>query len=150
MKWATLFLLPRLFGFVAAIGQRPTVGFVPSNNALKLASLGNAVQIIIDSGDWKGVHRAAQDLAHDFGRVTGTNGTIDFKLTNARASNNSQPGSERVAIIAGTLTKSPIIDGLVKSGKIDADAIYDKWEAFTSTIVESPAADIHRALVIAG
>jgi hypothetical protein len=46
--------------------------------------------------------------------------------------------------------KSKIIDDLVKAGKLDVSGIKGKWEAFSSSVVESPVAGCAKALVIAG
>ena len=46
--------------------------------------------------------------------------------------------------------KSPLIDGLVKSGKLNADAISGKWESFIITTVTNPLPGVDQALVIAG
>jgi hypothetical protein len=48
------------------------------------------------------------------------------------------------------LGKSPLIDGLAKSGKINAEAISGKWESFIIVTVANPLPGIDRALVIAG
>ena len=41
-----------------------------------IASHGRSATIYIDPKDWKGVNRAAKDLANDIGKVTGTNSTV--------------------------------------------------------------------------
>ena len=56
----------------------------------------------------------------------------------------------KFAVIIGTLGKSPLIDGLVKSGKLNADAISGKWESFIITTVANPLPGVDQALVIAG
>jgi hypothetical protein len=55
--------------------RKPTVAFAAGNGTL-LASRSTPVTIHADAADWPGVLRAAHDLAIDFGRVTGTNGTL--------------------------------------------------------------------------
>ena len=55
--------------------RKPTVTTSTGNGTL-LASRGSPVSIHADAADWPGVLRAAHDLAIDFGRVTGTNGTL--------------------------------------------------------------------------
>jgi hypothetical protein len=96
--------------------------------------------IFLDQADWPGVLRAGADLQADVERVTGIKPTL---ITN------SAPTGKSVVII-GTLGKSPLIDGLVKSGKINADAISGKWESFIITTVANPLPGIDQALVIAG
>ena len=99
-----------------------------------------AAPIFLDSADWPGVLRAGGDLQADIERVTGIKPAL---------STNSGP-SAKIAVIIGTLGKSPLIDGLVKSGKINADAIAGKWESFIIATVAKPLPGVDQALVIAG
>ncbi|KAE9986295.1 hypothetical protein EG328_006026 [Venturia inaequalis] len=126
---------------VLAIGQPPTVTFEPISGALLLASRDQPVQIIVENGDWIAVTKAANDLAHDFGRIIGRNGTV--------LNTGATIGSGGV-IIVGTLGRSPIIDRLAKTGKIQTNTTVGHWEAFTSSVVDSPIDGVSRALVIAG
>ena len=87
--------------------------------------------------DWDGVHIALKALQGDIELVTGISPGINEKLDGAK-------------IIAGTLGKSPVIDGLAASGKIDVSAVRGKWESFLLQIVENPAEGVDVALVIAG
>jgi hypothetical protein len=62
---------------VAALGQKPIVGFTSVDNGFQIA--GGSIsqgQILVANNDYWGVIRAAGDLAVDFGRVTGTNYTL--------------------------------------------------------------------------
>jgi len=97
-----------------------------------------AAPIIVDSGDYKGVIRAAGDLQADVERVTG----ITPQLANVPSGTNT--------VLIGTLGKSALIDGLVKSGKIKTAAIAGKWESFLIATVANPLPGIKQALVIAG
>ncbi|KAF2713162.1 glycoside hydrolase family 115 protein [Pleomassaria siparia CBS 279.74] len=135
-----LHLFPFAIGALA-IGQPLTLAFTDTSGGLKVGGTGAAPTIIIDAKDWPGVTRAGNDLANDFGLVTGSRGKLATSMTGI--SNSS-------VIIAGTIGKSPLIDGLISAGKIDVDATKGKWEAFTSTIVSDPAPDISSALVLAG
>ncbi len=83
---------------------------------------GKAATIVLSEEDFPQVIRAAKDLSEDMKRVTGTASPVE---TDGRAS----PG----AIIVGTIGKSPLIDGLVKEGKLsklNVDAIRGKWESY--------------------
>jgi len=163
-----LLLLPfiaYLIGFVAAIGQNAIVGF--TQGKFLLGSRRAAVHVLVDSSDWKGVVRVARDLAADFGRVTGLNGTVTVNA-NATVNATSAAWQKRSpqfrppptqappaaaaggTIIAGTIGKSPLIDQLIKAGKIDVSGVKGKWEAFTSQIVASPVPGVAQALVIVG
>ena len=158
-------LLPTL---VTALGQKATIDFTAGNGSYLLATRSSSVNLILDGADWPGVLRAANDLAVDFGRVTGLNGTLntngksgsksaanifnvtginqDWSVGSAAAGNATSKGT----IIAGTIGNSSFIDALVKNGKLDVSEIEGKWEAFVSAVVKNPTNGTEEALVIAG
>src|SRR5262245_61933457 len=108
-----------LLEIAQASSARATENYVQwtdSPGAFRIASGNDVAPIIVDPKDWPGVTRAAVDLRDDIKRVTGK----------------EPPTQERGPhpIIIGTLGHSPLIDGLVKDGKIDVLAIRDKWESF--------------------
>ncbi|MDE6768881.1 MAG: glycosyl hydrolase 115 family protein, partial [Muribaculaceae bacterium] len=76
--------------------------------------------IIYDPGDYTVVEKAAQMLADDLEKVTGTpsKATAETLLP------------ECDAIVVGTLGKSHIIDHLALGGYITLDSIKDQWERF--------------------
>jgi hypothetical protein len=162
-----------------AIGQNATIAFNASAGSHELASGGSSVQIMADTNDWPAVLKAANDLSQDFGRVTGSNGSVIlsnasdtsgvpafnagsyfsgnpnnasmiFNITGLTTFSTTGPGTKGGVIIAGTIGNSSLIDALIKSGKIDVSAINGTWEAFTSTVVSNPINGVHEALVIAG
>lgn len=126
---------------VSAIGQELTFTFQNGDPGLQLAGNGISPIIRLDRNDWPGVIRAAQDLAVDFGRVTGRNGTV-----NMDGSANSNPA----VIIVGTVGKSALIDGIIAAGKIDVGQVRGQWETFTTSVVDGPIAGVEKALVIVG
>jgi hypothetical protein len=65
-----------LLPVITALGQNATVTTTADSSLLQLAGSGINGQILVSSEDWWGVIRAADDLAHDFGRVTGKNLTL--------------------------------------------------------------------------
>ncbi|KAF2875916.1 hypothetical protein BDV95DRAFT_626300 [Massariosphaeria phaeospora] len=156
-----------LAGFVSASFDRKlTLGFTAGNGSYLLATRSSGVSLMLDGADWPGVLRAAHDVALDFGRVTGVNGslTVNGKGTaNASvilnvtgisedwavgaASNGTSSGSGVGTIIAGTIGNSSIIDGLISSGQIDVSEVEGKWESYVSTVVTTNGT---QALVIAG
>lgn len=101
---------------------------------------GKITPIYIDQVALPGVRRAAGDLAADIGRVTGTAAQI---LSGPIAA------TERV-IIVGSLGHSPTVDALVRTGKLNVDAIRGKWEAFAIETVAHPMPGVAEALVIVG
>jgi hypothetical protein len=99
-----------------------------------------AAPIFLADADYSGVLRAATDLQADIERVS----TVKPELITARSP------SGKSAVLAGTLGHSPLIDGLVKSGRIRVDAIAGKWESFVITTVANPLPNVEQALVIVG
>jgi hypothetical protein len=147
--------------------RKPTVDFKASNGSFPLATSTSPVQVHVDGADWPGVLRAANDLAVDFGRVTGVNGTLTatgsgtanasmiFNVTGINddwsvGASGNQSRSTSGTIIVGTIGNSSFIDNLIKSGKLDVSQIEGQWEAFVSTVVKNPTNETDEALVIAG
>ncbi|MGW2637648.1 glycosyl hydrolase 115 family protein [Streptomyces sp. NPDC001348] len=91
--------------------------------------------VVVHAEDHPGVVRVAGDLRDDLERVTGV-----------------RPGTTiaRFAVLVGTIGRSPLIDGLVKSGKLDVTGVRGKWETSLQTVVDHPVPGVERALVIAG
>lgn len=126
-------------GARAALGDRSLLGTgVPGD--LLLAGPAAQAPLHAAVNDWPGVQRAAQDLQADIERVTG--GKPAFLTGN--------PAASPVAVLIGTVGRSELIDGLIKSGKLNADPIRGKWEAFLIETVEKPLPGVDRAIVIAG
>ncbi|HNX94161.1 MAG TPA: glycosyl hydrolase 115 family protein [Holophaga sp.] len=105
-----------------------------------LASPRTTTVVMVDAKDWPGVTRAAGDFRLDMERVTGTRPELTHSTTGKQAS----------VIIIGTLGKSALIDGLVRSGKLNVAAIQGKWESWITEVVAQPFAGIDQALVVAG
>jgi hypothetical protein len=77
MKTTSLLIaLSTFYCSVAALGQNATVTTTSSPGLLQLAGSGVNGQILLSADDWWGVLRAAEDLAGDFGKVTGKNLTL--------------------------------------------------------------------------
>jgi hypothetical protein len=134
-----------LVRFAAALGQQQVVSFDGGAGTLLLGSSASAPQIVVDASEWPGVTRAANDLAADFGRVTGTNGTITTS-PNSTVSNSSAS----IPIIVGTLGQSNLIINMVSSGIVNVSAIEGQWEAFQTQVVQNPIPGVANALVIVG
>jgi hypothetical protein len=162
MELLSLYSLFLLSIGVAAIGQQPTIR--TDGEGLTLADDGSSVQIVADRGDWPAVLRVCDDLAMDFGRVTGVNGSVNLQDNNSTnllnssmifnitgrsfgISSNATPGG---TIIAGTIGRSSIVTQLVSEGKIDISGINGTWEAYVSMLVADPLPGISEAMVIVG
>lgn len=145
--------------------RKATVSFQGGNSSTLLASRGATVHIYADAADWPGVLRAANNLALDFGRVTGTNGSLITTGKAARSastifnvtgiSENWSVGVDRAAskagnIILGTIGHSSLIDEIIANGKLSVSAIEGQWEAYASAFVSNAGNRTGAALVIAG
>ncbi|MBT9394600.1 glycosyl hydrolase 115 family protein [Hymenobacter sp. NST-14] len=137
----SLLLLLLLTGSVAA-QPAAYISAKKSSGSFPLAVSGKAAPLYASAQDWPGVLRAARDLQADIQRVTQLTPTLT--LTTDKA-----PAGPEVVLI-GTLGKSPLIDGLVKAGKLDAAGVAGKWETFVVQVVEKPLPGVAQALVIAG
>ncbi|MER5524052.1 glycosyl hydrolase 115 family protein [Streptomyces sp. NPDC002677] len=91
--------------------------------------------VVVSAEDHPGVVRVAGDLRADIARVTGV-----------------RPGSTvaRRAVLVGTIGRSPLIDGLVASGKLDVTGVRGRWETSLQAVVEHPLPGVEKAFVIAG
>ena len=102
-----------------------------------LARAGRATTLVVSDSDWAGVRRAAGDLQNDIRRVSGARPELS----------NTPRGT---VVIIGTLGKSPLIDQLVREGKLDPSAVSRHWETYMRVVIERPLPSVSRALVIAG
>ncbi|MFC4311875.1 glycosyl hydrolase 115 family protein [Steroidobacter flavus] len=104
-----------------------------------LVADGVAPTIFTSPNDAPVVAIAAQAFAGDVERVSGirpkvSQGTPEGKL----------------AILAGTIGGSTLIDQLIANKRIAVDKVIGQTEAYTIAWVENPAAGVARALVVAG
>ena len=97
-------------------------------------------KILVERRDASVVNVAAEALSNDIGMVLGQCSNVVL----------AKPDGTRQMIIAGTLGQSSYIDRLAKKGKIDAEAIRGKWEAYGLQTVKKPMRGIDEALVVYG
>jgi len=134
---ATVFFI-FLPSILLGLGQESYVERVPHVGSFQVASAQRCSAIAIDTSEYAGVVRAANDLKADVNRVTGCLPELN---------------PERLAgptILVGTLGKSKAVDQLALAGKIDVHAIAGKWESFVIQTVMHPFPGVESALVIAG
>ncbi|MFF1281681.1 glycosyl hydrolase 115 family protein [Streptomyces sp. NPDC058299] len=123
-------------GSAAAAGEEPQVtdpgAYVSFTDGV--FSLVGA-PVVVSPEDHPGVVRVAGDLRDDLARVTGV-----------------RPGAAlgRFPVLLGTIGRSPLIDGLIRSGKLDVTGVRGKWETSLQTVVDRPLPGVERAFVIAG
>ena len=146
-RWVVFLTVVIVVGVVVPVYASSSLGLQASivsetaeRASIALVQNKQATRIYVDKADWAGVLRAASDLQADIERVSG----VKPELVTGR-----RPSGE-VAVIAGTLGKSALIDAMVKSGKIEVKGIAGKWESFVITTVDRPLPGLSRALVIAG
>ena len=122
------------------IGQEHYVEGVATAGSFCIADHGRSASLYVDPNDYLGVVRATGDLQSDIARVTSIHPAI--------ARDQTSIGSR--AIIIGTIGKSPLIDLLIRTGKINTAYIVGKWESFLIQVVPKPFPGVANALVIAG
>jgi hypothetical protein len=109
-------------------------------SSLPLIRDGRPIPVYVDATADPAVRHAAEGLRGDLDRVSGGVSAPLSDLSKARGP----------AIIVGVLGASPAIDALVRDGKLKTEDLAGQWEGFRQVVVERPAANIPRALVIVG
>jgi hypothetical protein len=145
MKLNKIFTLAGLGFFIFipnsfALGQVQYVEKVDGPGSFPIVQPGVAANLYVDSNDFAGVIRAANDLQTDIARVTGITPAIVPQ----------ENGLGKNVILAGTMGKSRIIDRLIREHKIDASPIAGKWESFFIQVVSEPLPGVTSGLVIVG
>lgn len=125
-------------------GQLPDpadyVSFAPGPGRFPLVAQKKTAPLVVNTADFPGVVRAVSDLQADIERVTRIKPSIFT----------DRLPQEDTAVIIGTIGRSPLIDSLVKSGKLDVTGIAGRWETWLTQAVEQPLPGIRQALIIAG
>lgn len=119
--------------FMAAIVAAVFCVSCRKTQEFRIAADGNVATICIDGEDWRGVIRAAGDLSNDIRMVTG------YRSRTIAADALPEEG----CIVAGTIGKSRLVDGLISSGKLDVRKVEGQWESYIIDIIDGN-------LVIAG
>jgi hypothetical protein len=112
----------------------------PGPGRFRLVAGGKAATLAVSAGDFPGVVRVVNDLQADILRVTQVQPAISVDRI---------PAANELVLI-GTIGKSPLIDGLVASGKLDVTGIAGRWETWLLQVIEKPLPGVKRGLVIAG
>ena len=92
----------------------------PADGTFPLVEGSEAADIFVSAEDWKVARIAAADLAGDVERVTGVRPELKHAADGLGAN----------AVLVGTIGKSPVIDGLIESGRLDVNGIRGQWESF--------------------
>jgi len=123
-----------------ATGEPKYVSAQNAAGSFALSLAGKPVAIYGSSNDYPGVIRAMKDLRTDIASVTGSKPKLFI--------GDEKP--ENHVVLVGTIGKSTLIDGLIKSHKLDVANIEGKWENFILQTVQNPMPGVSSALVIAG
>lgn len=98
------------------------------------------IYICTDAGDDALISLSAELLKKDIVAVTGKEPAL---IT-------TQPPEAGMAIIIGSVSKSGLIQSLIKNKKIKTASIAGKWEAYTIQTISNPFIGVANAIVIAG
>jgi hypothetical protein len=111
-----------------------------NRGSFPLVAAGRAATLVVSAGDYPGVVRVVNDLKSDIKAVTGVQPAV--------ATDRLPPRGE--VVLVGTIGRSPLIDRLVNSGKLDVTGIAGRWETSLEQVVQNPLPGVRRAFVIAG
>jgi hypothetical protein len=120
--------------------ERPFISEQPVDGYFPLDSKTAAADVYVDSEDWKVVQIAARDLTADVERVTGRKPALKGAVG----------GLSVQAVLVGTIGRSPVIDRLIKEGRLDVRGVQGEWESFVIAGVTDPLPGVRQGLVIAG
>ena len=118
----------------AFVSEQAVAGYFP------LASPTGMADVFVSTDDWQVARIAAGDLAADIERVTGRKPALK----------QATEGLSENVVLVGTLGKSPVIDGLVRDGRLEVKDVQGQWESFVIATVAEPLPGVRRGLVIAG
>ena len=126
----------------AVLGADPRgyLAATPGPGRFPLVRKGKAAPLVVSGSDYPGVIRVAGDLQSDIAAVTGARPAVSVDQV---------PTGEEIVLI-GTIGKSPLIDQLVSTGKLDVSGIAGQWETSLEQVVDNPMPGVSRAFVIAG
>jgi len=139
---AALLLLPTLaLAQSAALPMGPSyISAKKTTGSFPLVAGGKAAALYASESDWPGVLRATRDVQADINHVTGHEPAM---LTD-------KPQSQQPVVLIGTVGHSPLIDELVKAGKLDVSNLAGRWETFVVQTIANPMPGVASALVVAG
>lgn len=135
-----MLLLGFAFGGEALACDAP-VSICPHDGKASFALIqgGHPAAVIVDAGADSAVRRVADSFAEDLKRVGGSAALRLDGISQAKGN----------VVIIGVAGQSPVIDGLIKAGKLDASDVKG-WEAYREIVMDKPMPGIPRALVIVG
>jgi hypothetical protein len=124
----------------AACDQPVSYCPVPGAGSFALVRSGQPAAVYVDESANSAVKIAVGSFTSDLAHVAGKKPLRLQQIDRAAGP----------LVIVGVLGQSPVIDGLVKSGKIDVREIAGHWEAFRQIVVSKPFPNVSQALVVVG
>lgn len=95
--------------------------------------------LVYDRADDPVVGTVSACVAEDIQLVTGQKPALQTSLS----------GTAR-PIVAGTIGRSPLLDGLIAQGRVDTTGVTGVWEAYKLQLVDAPCDGVEQALVVMG
>ncbi|GAA0731361.1 glycosyl hydrolase 115 family protein [Sphingomonas trueperi] len=96
--------------------------------------------LLVEAGADPALAHVAEAFAQDLARVGGTAPKRVQRLENAQGP----------VVLIAQLGRSPILDALVRGGRIDVRDLAGEWEAYRQIVLDHPAPGVPQALVIIG
>jgi hypothetical protein len=129
-----------VFGENVKVNPEFFVSGKKSSSDFILSEKGIVASLVVSAFDYPGVIEVMKYLQKDLKAVTGIEPKILFDAI---------PQNKQIVIV-GTLGKSPLIDQLVSTNKLNVNDIKGRWENSLIEVVENPFPNVSRALVIVG
>ena len=104
------------------------VSEIPGDKSLALVEDRSPLPILCSEDDHQGVKIAVKNLRADFVRVSGEEPELGLEAEQLKS-------SSKEVIIVGTIGHSPLVDGMIREGRLDVDEIRGKWESSMTTVV---------------
>lgn len=133
-------LMGAMAGRALGAGDPRLVRFDGGGSGFPLVRGGTPAPLCVSTMDHAGVLRVASMFRTDIGAVAGTV---------PRLIRDTIPAAGEIVII-GTIGKSPVVDRLIREGRLDVRGVAGTWEATVIQTVDRPVPGVARALVIAG
>ena len=111
-----------------------------AQESFALIRQGQPAALLVDASADPAVRHVADSFAADLERVSGR---LPQRLEQVQSAHGN-------LVIIGVLGHSPVVDELIRAGKIEANDLAGQWEAYRQIVVDHPFPNVARALVIVG
>ena len=141
-----IFLMMSLLCCMTVQAADQFVTFKSGESSLALAKDGKVLPIVFDAQEYEGVKMAIENLQTDIKAVTGVAPTVSDQSSKFKVQSSMVNGQ---CIIIGNIN-TPLIQGLLSTGKIAKKDLQGKTEKYLLQVIEKPMNGVSKALVIAG